>query len=369
MIYQNAKAPRFRVCRMFYDNRTQGLFEDFEGAGGSQFVQESSVRFFPTAKRIVIFTSECLVAQKHLEGILPFMAQNNLQPVIFFTPGTKSPRANIAPLQRFSFYEEGIFNETIYPYLESKRPEKGARLSATFNELVKQYDCEPHRLETMKDPAVLRAVQSPATIGALSIYHDAIFKADLITAVKEKGFFWNVHPAILPKDRGLYAAFWNRVNGVNRHGTSLHEIDEGIDTGGLISTYRQNLHKDRSILEAYFEVGEGGASLVRDALKSYLRSGKVESQIMATEEGNYYTFPTESDIAVAEERGINLCGRPEDMVEMYTRMFGADPVLKSHIVEAIADYEGLDPNWLRAKTSTAGSAPVFSLPAYRRLTV
>ncbi len=334
---------------MLYDNGTFQLSDEHRigsdyGSGNSLNTESA-----PASRQIVILTSESIVAQKQLEGIFPYLAENNIKPVVILTPNSKSPRAAIPSLQHYGFYEEGIFKEVIFPELDARSRRSG--LAPTFNELVRANDCEVHKIKSLKDDCVMKAVQAPSTIGALSIYHDAIFKADLITAVKDKGFFWNVHPAVLPDNRGLYLAFWNKVNGVDSHGCTLHEIDEGIDTGGVISTYEIPLDPSKSVVESYFQIPQGGATLVCDALDKYLRKGKVDAVPHAPGENtSYFTFPREVDIASAWEQNVHMVATPQRMVEVYTGMYGNDPILRNKIIDAIAEVEGIDATLLRTKT-------------------
>ena len=45
----------------------------------------------------------------------------------------------------------------------------------------------------------------------------------------------NYHDSLLPKYAGLYATFWALVNSETKHGISWHVVDEGIDTGKIIT--------------------------------------------------------------------------------------------------------------------------------------
>ena len=60
-----------------------------------------------------------------------------------------------------------------------------------------------------------------------------ILKAPLLN--KAQLGFINTHPSLLPFGRGKFPAFWALYEGTP-YGVSLHMVDEGIDTGNLIST-------------------------------------------------------------------------------------------------------------------------------------
>jgi len=57
----------------------------------------------------------------------------------------------------------------------------------------------------------------------------------------EKAKWYNFHPALLPKYKGKYNYADAIKDGVLSYGVALHEIDEGIDTGKLITIKKFSL--------------------------------------------------------------------------------------------------------------------------------
>lgn len=51
----------------------------------------------------------------------------------------------------------------------------------------------------------------------------------------------NYHDSLLPKYAGLYATFWAIYNAEKQHGISWHIVDEGIDTGDIITQAEVNI--------------------------------------------------------------------------------------------------------------------------------
>jgi methionyl-tRNA formyltransferase len=215
-------------------------------------------------------------------------------------------------------------------------------LTPTFNQLMARYDCAPRKIKSLKDPAVIAAINEPNNMGAISIYQDAIFKPDLIAAVKKNGFFWNLHPAILPQDQGLYLAFWSLLEGRTRHGYTLHEIDEGIDTGKRIALHESVLNPRKCVLESYLDSVKNGSKLVQDALSAYLKTGKIEFMPASDKKSAYHSFPTEDDISEAWDKDVRLWGTPEEMLGIYTKIFGEDEFLSTSIRSAIAKIENIE---------------------------
>tara|TARA_B110000238_G_scaffold14954_1_gene14601 strand:+ start:5566 stop:6588 length:1023 start_codon:yes stop_codon:yes gene_type:complete len=62
--------------------------------------------------------------------------------------------------------------------------------------------------------------------------YSMILKKDLLSIPKIKTF--NIHAGLLPKNRGCNPVQWGIINEDKYAGVSLHEVDQGIDTGAII---------------------------------------------------------------------------------------------------------------------------------------
>lgn len=69
----------------------------------------------------------------------------------------------------------------------------------------------------------------------ISVLYDKIVPLDYLRHLK--GAF-NFHPGILPEYRGAATFSWAIINGEEEVGITLHEIDEGIDSGDIIAIRR-----------------------------------------------------------------------------------------------------------------------------------
>lgn len=300
-------------------------------------------RDLPERKKLVIFTGESFVAHQHLRDLLPFLAENNIEPVIFLTPSCDLPKANTPSMQKFFFYEEGIFTDVIYPALDAQRANGKNTLTPTFNQMAAAYRLSPVNIENASDPRVSAALDDPASIGVISIYQDMIFKTPFIESVKDRGlFFWNLHPALLPQHRGVLVAFWSQMHGETRHGYTLHELEAGIDTGRIISRHEGRLVRDKSAVENYFSFTRGGSDLVKEALAEFLEFGRPSYEMKTKGSSSYYSFPTEEDVAAGKRRGARLWGTPQEMHDLYLSYFGNEKLLSRKIKDAIAQIEGTD---------------------------
>jgi methionyl-tRNA formyltransferase len=65
----------------------------------------------------------------------------------------------------------------------------------------------------------------------ISLHYDKIIKVENFKSNK----LYNIHFSLLPKFKGMHTTAWPILLGENFTGVSLHKIDNGIDTGDIIS--------------------------------------------------------------------------------------------------------------------------------------
>jgi len=84
----------------------------------------------------------------------------------------------------------------------------------------------------LKDPKTLEAIQKIQPDIAVSVFFGYILTKPFIDMFPKKVV--NLHPALLPYNRGAYPNVWSIVEGTPA-GVTLHYIDEGVDTGDIIA--------------------------------------------------------------------------------------------------------------------------------------
>ena len=65
----------------------------------------------------------------------------------------------------------------------------------------------------------------------ISLHFDKIIKTENFKSEK----LFNIHFSLLPKYKGMHTTAWPIIHGENHTGVTLHKIDNGIDTGDVIS--------------------------------------------------------------------------------------------------------------------------------------
>src|SRR5690606_14172589 len=87
------------------------------------------------------------------------------------------------------------------------------------------------------------------------------------------GVFINTHAGITPLYRGVHGAYWSKVHHDGHCGVSVHLVDAGIDTGGILfQDVIETTTKDNFVSYQYLQMAKG-AELMKLALHDILNSG------------------------------------------------------------------------------------------------
>lgn len=102
----------------------------------------------------------------------------------------------------------------------------------------------------------------------------------------------NLHPAYLPYNRGAYPNVWSIVDGTPA-GVTLHEIDEGVDTGDIWARRQVEVRPSDTGRSLYKRLEQAGLDLFQSAWPKW-KSGELTPIEQSEEDGTkYYTDDVE----------------------------------------------------------------------------
>lgn len=134
------------------------------------------------------------------------------------------------------------------------------------------------------------------------------FKPDLILSfnynqILEKRIFnipkygsVNLHPGYLPNYPGLFSTFWSILGKRGYGGASLFYIDEGIDTGEIISRKKISYSDNESLMSINLRINRIGADMIIKFVDKILNKKKIKRVKQLSKKKNYYSYPTKMDV-------------------------------------------------------------------------
>ncbi len=106
--------------------------------------------------------------------------------------------------------------------------------------------------------------------------------------------FLNVHASLLPRYRGAAPIQWAILNGDTHTGVTIMKIDEGLDTGDILSTRDTPILDSDDALTLEERLGQLGASLLIDTLTDLI-AGRVQSRAQPGDAASYARKITRAD--------------------------------------------------------------------------
>jgi len=108
----------------------------------------------------------------------------------------------------------------------------------------------------------------------------------------------NYHPSLLPKYRGGSAINWAVISGERETGVTIHQIDEGVDTGPIILQEKVDISPDDTVKSLYFEkLYPLGIELIARAVK-LIREGNARPIPQDETQASFQPVIKESDTVI-----------------------------------------------------------------------
>lgn len=118
-------------------------------------------------------------------------------------------------------------------------------------------------------------------------HFNQIIKKEIL-AIPSVGVF-NLHPGKIPEYKGNFPTFWALLKGENSIGVTLHRVDEGLDTGGIVAEKILKITKKTTLLQAIEKSAHALAVLSKKIIQRIQKKKNI-SEIKRTG-GNTFSFP------------------------------------------------------------------------------
>lgn len=261
--------------------------------------------------KIALFIGNDVTAHLVLNKIVPEIRKSGYEPVIFL-PSHRAPKTSIPQeLKDAAFLERRLTNEVVYPFL-AEHPYPGEDKNLSPKDLGKRYDLSVETVDDVNDQKFVQRIKDdPLIVGGLSVRCFQIFQPEIIEVFKDRQFFLNLHPGILPKFRGVMSTVRAMAAEEKEYGWTLHHIEKGIDTGDILWVSARKLDLSKTGLLAQVDVAALGAESIKRALDELDRGNILKGHPQDPSKGQYFTYPTPEELAQWKKQGIKLADATE----------------------------------------------------------
>lgn len=152
----------------------------------------------------------------------------------------------------------------------------------------------------------VNSAQSLATLKAwqpdlvISVYLNQLIKAEIIN-LAPKGVI-NIHPALLPKNRGLFPYFWALSNGDAETGVTVHWVDTQFDTGAVLAQQSLPIQPDDTVISLAHQSAIIGAELLAQAV-AMIQADNPPKITQNSNDASYFSWPRPDDVRRFKKRG------------------------------------------------------------------
>jgi len=151
---------------------------------------------------------------------------------------------------------------------------------------------QPKRVRDAESVAAIRAMGPEAIVVAA---YGQILPKDLLELPRYGCI--NIHASLLPAYRGAAPINWAVINGETRTGITIMQMDEGLDTGGILAQDSIPIGPDDTAGDVTAKLSELGGSLVVDVL------GRIEGLAAAPQDNSKATMARSSGRRTAGSTG------------------------------------------------------------------
>jgi folate-dependent phosphoribosylglycinamide formyltransferase PurN len=144
-------------------------------------------------------------------------------------------------------------------------------------------------------------VNSPETVAqiktwqpdlVLSIYLNQLIKRALIDLPTQGTL--NIHPALLPRNRGLWPYFWVIANGEKETGVTVHWVDEKFDTGDLLLQEKMTIESGDTLTSLQYKSALVGTDMLVKAV-NLVAEGAPPHIPQDNSQTSYHSYPKPAD--------------------------------------------------------------------------
>ena len=165
----------------------------------------------------------------------------------------------------------------------------------------------------VNDSQTLQQIKAWQPDLVLSIYLNQLIKPELIDLPSQGTL--NIHPALLPRNRGLWPYFWVMANGEKETGVTVHWVDQKFDTGDLLLQEKIVVEPAVTLTTLQYKSAVIGADMLVKAV-NLVAEGNPPRLPQDKSQATYYSYPKPAD----QRRFRQQSGRYGTIFELWKYM-------------------------------------------------
>ena len=175
-----------------------------------------------------------------------------------------------------------------------------------LDQIAQKNDTELLKINHINDAEVIEKIKEKEIDWLFIIGWSQIANLEVINAPKFGVI--GAHPTLLPEGRGRAAIPWAIINGLKQTGVTFFKMDEGVDTGKILSQQVIPVDERETATTLYEKVDKAHVSLFIDTL-SKLKAGTYELREQDESKATYWEGRKPKDGEITPEMTVEEVDR------------------------------------------------------------
>jgi methionyl-tRNA formyltransferase len=179
-------------------------------------------------------------------------------------------------------------------------------------EIINSTGIDPDRIfdgSQLRNPEILKAIKALRPDIGISILFGYIVTQEFLDLLPSGCV--NLHPALLPYNRGAYPNVWSIVERTPA-GVTLHYIDEGVDTGEIIAQHEVPVEPVDTGESLYRKLERASVNLFRETWP-LLRAGQASRIPQVEQDGTYHRM---NDVVQIDEIDLDRQYTARELIDV-----------------------------------------------------
>jgi hypothetical protein len=249
--------------------------------------------------KILFCTKNDIFGAVILNKILPKLKDHTVK--VLLSDKTRTEENSVTELVEEKFIERDLPLNLIFPLVDAQNLTSEL---LTFAGCSKKYNVDISIILNINNAESEQMIRDWAPDIIISARFSLIFKSN-IEQIPPLGIF-NIHPGALPGYAGLCAPLRGMLEGDKQLGCTLHQVDDGIDTGPIYAVGYLNAEPEKSVFGQIAQLYELGLANLVKLLSDISEGRKPALQVQDPAAFRYFRLPDAAAFEQLRARGVEL---------------------------------------------------------------
>lgn len=181
--------------------------------------------------------------------------------------------------------------------------------------MARRYSLKVLETESVNEPFIVNELKRCSVNIGFSLSCRSIIRRNVIGLFKYG--IYNIHPSYLPAERGGGTFSWRILNDIREVAATIHVLDEGIDTGDILSRARKKLGLERPYPSDYLRETQRLYEKLLGGFVSAIERGRAIKMVPQHNDESTYLPRLYTELNGAIDWSWNA-----DEIERFIRAFG-----------------------------------------------